>query len=221
MNLSFLFVFTLELFFFSAPPSGRLSLIVLFGGCWFYTLVHGLHYNGGRTRYIHNIDPSTFNLQELMTAALLLGRGDEVVPTQFWYHPHGRNWPSGLVTIDGEPELRDMWQNVTDHDEKAVVVVMQDTAWEENKKTKAIIYELPRSMTSEPRSLDIAKILKDAITAEMYSHAQFGPHQLWKSVTEGRSWHVTSNPVPMSWGFNVLLSVYVSVFSLFTQGLCF
>ena len=131
-----------------------------------------------------------------MTAALLLRRGDEVVPTQFWYHPHGRNWPSGLVTIDGEPELRDMWQNVTDHDEKAAVVVMQDTAWEENKKTKAIIYELPGSMTSESSSLQTAHVLKDAIT-EMYMHAQFGPLQLWKSVTEARSLYATSNPVPM------------------------
>ncbi len=199
MNLSFLFVFTLELFFFSAPPSGRLSLIVLCGGRWFDTLVHGLHYNGGRTRYIHNIDPSTFNLQELMTAALLLRRGDEVVPTHFWYHPHGRNWPSGLVTIDGDTELRDMWQNVTDHDEKAAVVVMQDIAWEENKKTKALIYELPGSMTSEPSSFQAADVLSDAIT-EMYMQAQFGPLQLWKSVTEGSSWYVTSNPVPMVLG---------------------
>ena len=134
-----------------------------------------------------------------MTAALLLRRGDEVVPTQFWYHPHGRNWPSGLVTIDGEPELRDMWQNVTDHDEEATVVVMQDIAWEENKKTKALIYELPGSMKSEPSSLKAADVLSDAIT-EMYMQAQFGPLQLWNSVTEGSSWYVTCNPVPMVLG---------------------
>ena len=103
------------------------------------------------------------------------------------------------MTIDGDTELRDMWQNVTDHDEKAAVVVMQDTAWEENKKTKALIYELPGSMTSEPSSFQAADVLSDAIT-EMYMHAQFGSLQLWKSVTEGRSWYVTSNPVPMVLG---------------------
>ena len=169
------------------------------GGRWFDTWVHGLHYNGGRTRYIHNIDPSTFKLPELMTAAILLRRENEVVPTQFWYHPHGRNWPGGLVTIDGDNHIRDMWRNVTDHDEKADVVVMQDTAWEENPKTHALIYALPGSMTCDPSALHPTDVLNNAIT-EMYHDAEFGPHPRWKFVTEGQHWYVTSNPFPMVMG---------------------
>ena len=152
--------------------------------------------------HIHNIDPSTFNLQELMTAAILLRRENEVVPTQFWYHPHGRNWPSGLVTIDGDNHIRDMWRNVTDHDEKEAVVVMQDTAWEENPKTHALIYALPGSMTCDPSSLHPTDVLNNAIT-EMY--------------------HVTSNPFPMVMGFNVIhwFQSMLRFMLLFMLQLCF
>lgn len=178
-------------------PERLRSIEMKIGGRWVKQSDQQIVYDGGYVRYIHNIDPENFSCVEIIlsTQMMLL---DPSPPSRMWYLPYESEIPSGLVPIDGDDSLRDMWGNCDHYHRWIGRIYMQDVEFmyfEDRHGLVRPLYLLPNEIPRMSRSFDPIKLHAEAM--EMHKDLNMlGDPEIGRQELHGERWyiHEQSNP---------------------------